>query len=284
MLSTLILRRFKKYIQRTQHCHNTENISKQTARQPKYDHLKELHKAIKSSERAILLADPAFVSLGTYEQAHVFSTKTGGCAAFIANYHLNSSTTVTFRKKRHTLPPWSISILPDCKHAVLTLHRLAWQTFSEDISTVDSDSKMTVSGLLDQMSVTRDCCDKPVEITLGQCFFSICGVRRPCFTCLRQQPTLGLAFGGPESKKVQFIGNANLRAGINKILLLSVAIGLPNNGPHFELWKTGVLRPVMLHGVGHGSRDISKQKWSYQVGLKGESMNLAAPIGISSVD
>nr|GFA37586.1 beta-galactosidase 3-like [Tanacetum cinerariifolium] len=121
-------------------------------RQPKYDHLKELHKAIKSSERAILSADPAFVSLGTYEQAHVFSSKTGGCAAFIANYHLNSSTTVTFRKKRHTLPPWSISILPDCKHAVFNtaqvgtktsltdmlptnVNRLAWQTFSEDVST-----------------------------------------------------------------------------------------------------------------------------------------------------
>lgn len=51
-------------------------------------------------------------------QAHVFSSKSGGCAAFIANYHLNSSTTVTFRKKRYTLPPWSISILPDCKHVV----------------------------------------------------------------------------------------------------------------------------------------------------------------------
>ncbi|GKC45576.1 beta-galactosidase 3-like protein [Tanacetum coccineum] len=39
-------------------------------RKPKYDHLKELHKAIKSSERAILLADPTFVSLGTYEQGY----------------------------------------------------------------------------------------------------------------------------------------------------------------------------------------------------------------------
>ncbi|GJR86846.1 beta-galactosidase 3-like protein [Tanacetum coccineum] len=39
------------------------------------------------------------------------------------------------------------------------VNRLAWQTFSEDVSTVNSDSKMTVSGLLDQVSVTRDASD-----------------------------------------------------------------------------------------------------------------------------
>lgn len=103
----------------------------------------------------------------------------------------------------------------------------------------------------------------------------------------------GSAFGNPENKNVKFTGNANLHAGINKISLLSVAVGLQvsrfnsnfilsssielheskydnsfwskNNGPHFELWKTGVLGPVVLHGVDRGSRDISRQKWSYKV-------------------
>ncbi|KAJ0759438.1 putative beta-galactosidase [Helianthus annuus] len=84
-------------------------------RQPKYDHLKELHKAVKLSERAIVSADPTFISLGSYEQAHVFSSKAGGCAAFLANYHINSSTTVRFKNNRYDLPPWSITILPDCK-------------------------------------------------------------------------------------------------------------------------------------------------------------------------
>lgn len=93
-----------------------------------------------------------------------------------------------------------------------------------------------------------------------------------------------------------------------------------NNGPRFELSKTGVLGPVVLHGVGDDSRDITHQKWSYQVcfisklagstlnsnyisiskrelfssfwafdtflqiGLKGESKNLASPTGMSSVE
>lgn len=37
-------------------------------RQPKYDHLKELHKAVKSCEQALISADPSVISLGNYEQ------------------------------------------------------------------------------------------------------------------------------------------------------------------------------------------------------------------------
>lgn len=278
-------------------------------RQPKYDHLKELHRAIKLSERAIVSADPQFISLGTYEQAHVFTSKTGGCAAFLANYHINGSATVKFRNKRYNLPPWSISILPDCQNAVFNtalvgtktsltnmvptnVNRLHWQTFSEDISSVDSDSKMTVNGLLDQLSVTRDASDylwytTSVEINPsdlhGNPTISVESEGHALHVFVNSQ-LVGSAYGNQESRKVTLTGNANLRAGMNKIQLLSVAVGLQNNGPHFELWKTGVLGPVVLHGVDHGSREISHQKWSYQVGLKGESQNLASPMGISSVD
>ncbi|GJW77290.1 beta-galactosidase 3-like protein [Tanacetum coccineum] len=157
------------------------------------------------------------------------------------------------------------------------VNRLAWQTFSEDVSTVDSDSKMTVSGLLDQVSVTRDASDYLWYTTSAPSLY-VESEGHALHVYVNNQ-LIGSAFGGPESRKVQFTRNANLRAGMNKISLLSVAIRFPNNGPHFELWKTRVLGPVTLHGVGHGSRDISKQKWSYQVGLKGESMNLAAQIG-----
>ncbi|KAJ9561132.1 hypothetical protein OSB04_006292 [Centaurea solstitialis] len=279
-------------------------------RQPKYDHLKELHKAVKLSERAILSADPAFVSLGSYEQAHVFSSKTGGCAAFLANYHINSSATVVFRNNHYTLPPWSISILPDCKRVAFNtaqvgkssrvhmlptnVNRLSWQTFSEDVSSVDSDSKMTVSGLLDQLSVTRD--------TSDYLWYSTSVVINPSELHRGIVPTLtveseghalhvyvngqlsGSVYGNGENKNVKFTGQAHVHAGMNKISLLSVAVGLQNNGPHFELWKTGVLGPVVLNGLGHGSWDLSRQKWSYQVGLKGEFKNLASPMEVSSVD
>ncbi|PKI59472.1 hypothetical protein CRG98_020103 [Punica granatum] len=83
-------------------------------RQPKYGHLKDLHSAMKLCERALLNANPVVEPLGNYEQAHVFSSTSGGCAAFLSNYRTNSNVRVTFRNRHYDLPPWSISILPDC--------------------------------------------------------------------------------------------------------------------------------------------------------------------------
>lgn len=37
-------------------------------RQPKYGHLKELHKAIKMCEKALLAADPTVTSIGNFQQ------------------------------------------------------------------------------------------------------------------------------------------------------------------------------------------------------------------------
>lgn len=49
-------------------------------------------------------------------QAHVFSSRQGGCAAFLSNFHMKSAARVTFNNRHYDLPPWSISILPDCKN------------------------------------------------------------------------------------------------------------------------------------------------------------------------
>lgn len=50
-------------------------------------------------------------------QAHVFRSSSG-CAAFLANYNSNSYAKVIFNNENYSLPPWSISILPDCKNVV----------------------------------------------------------------------------------------------------------------------------------------------------------------------
>lgn len=89
---------------------------------------------------------------------------------------------------------------------------------------------------------------------------------------------------------------------------------IKNNGGHYEAWSTGVLGPVMLHGLNEHSRDLSWQKWSYQVsvigfphgikgfphsykgcgssdgwiytqvGMKGETMDLNSLTGVNSVE
>jgi hypothetical protein len=38
-----------------------------------------------------------------------------------------------------------------------------------------------------------------------------------------------------------------------------------NQGTHYEAWNVGVLGPVALSGLNEGKRDLSNQKWTYQV-------------------
>lgn len=48
-----------------------------------------------------------------------------------------------------------------------------------------------------------------------------------CFFMHGSGSTTGTVFGGLDNPKLTYNGNVNLRAGINKISLLSVAVGLP---------------------------------------------------------
>lgn len=106
-------------------------------------------------------------------------------------------------------------------------------------------------------------------------------------------------YGGLDNPKLTYSGKVNLRAGVNKISLLSVSVGLPvsgtsfsyslshinvatlsetrglttlvlcltsqNVGVHYERWNEGVLGPVTLKGLNAGTRDLTKQRWSYKV-------------------
>ncbi|KAI7748152.1 hypothetical protein M8C21_024642 [Ambrosia artemisiifolia] len=46
------------------------------------------------------------MSLGNLQQAHVFSSESGHCEAFLANYNPNDAAKVMFNNMHYTLPPW----------------------------------------------------------------------------------------------------------------------------------------------------------------------------------
>ncbi|CAA2982995.1 beta-galactosidase 3 [Olea europaea subsp. europaea] len=282
-------------------------------RQPKYGHLKELHRSIKLCEKALVSADPTVTSLGSLQQAHVYSSESGGCAAFLANYDTKSSVRVLFNNMHYNLPPWSISILPDCRNVVFNTAKVgvqtsqmemlpsnakmfSWETFNEDLSSSDDSSSFSVHGLLEQINVTRDTSDYlwyTTSVDIGSSESFLHGGEHPTIIVQSTGHALhvfvngqlsGSAYGTRQSRRFAFKGKVDLRAGSNKIALLSVAVGLPNVGGHYEQWNTGVLGPVALHGLDQGKWDLSWAKWNYQVGLKGEAMNLNSPNGISAVD
>ncbi|GJN30378.1 hypothetical protein PR202_gb18679 [Eleusine coracana subsp. coracana] len=244
--------------------------------------------------------------------AHVFRSPSG-CAAFLANYNYKSYAKVVFNNEQYNLPPWSISILPDCKNVVFNTatvgvqtsqmqmwadgaSSMMWERYDEEVDSLAAAPMLTTTGLLEQLNVTRDSSDylwyiTSVDVNPSENFLqggkplslSVQSAGHALHVFVNGQ-LQGSAYGTREDRKVSYNGNANLRAGTNKIALLSVACGLPNVGVHYETWNTGVVGPVVLHGLDEGSRDLTWQTWSYQVGLKGEQMNLNSLEGSSSVE
>ncbi|XP_059431850.1 beta-galactosidase-like isoform X1 [Corylus avellana] len=307
-------------------------------REPKWGHLRDLHKAIKLCESALVSVDPTVTSLGNNQEAHVFKSKSGACSAFLANYDTKSSAKVSFGNAQYDLPAWSISILPDCKTVVFNTARLgaqssqikmtsvnsafSWQSYNEETASADDDDATTMVGLWEQVNVTRDVTDylwylTDINIDPSEGFLK--NGQSPLLTIysaghalhvfingqlsgkygsckIMSSTTLiwlihqllilnaGTVYGGLENPKLTFSDYIKLGAGINKISLLSVAVGLPNVGTHFETWNAGVLGPVTLKGLNEGTRDLSKQKWSYKIGLKGEALSLHTVSGSSSVE
>ncbi|XP_030499794.2 beta-galactosidase 3 [Cannabis sativa] len=282
-------------------------------RQPKYGHLKELHKAIKMCEKPLVSADPIITSLGSFQQSHVYTAENGDCAAFLSNYDTESAARVLFNNMHYNLPPWSISILPDCRNVVFNTAKIgvqtskmemlptsselfSWESYNEDVSSIDDRSTFTAPGLLEQINVTRDTSDylwyiTSVDISASESFLHggelptliVQSTGHAVHVFINGQLT-GSAFGTRRSRRFTYNGKVNLHAGINKIALLSVAVGLPNVGGHYETWSTGILGPVALEGLNQGKWDLSWQKWTYQTGLKGEAMDLVSPNQFSAVE
>ncbi|KAF7142336.1 hypothetical protein RHSIM_Rhsim05G0021700 [Rhododendron simsii] len=277
-------------------------------REPKWGHLRDLHKAIKLSEPALVSAYPTVTWPGKNLEVHVFQSKSA-CAAFLANYDTNSAAKITFQNMQYDLPPWSVSILPDCKNAVFNTARVSsqssqmkmtpassgafsWQSHSDEAVSADDSDTYAANGLLEQIKVTRDASDYLcVNIQPNEGFLK--NGQGPVLTVMSAGHALhvfingqlsGSSYGALENTKLTFSNNVKLRAGINKISLLSVAVGLPNVGVHYETWNTGVLGPVTLKGLNEGTRDLTNQKWSYKVGLKGEGLSLNTLSGSSSVE
>ncbi|KAE8715673.1 Beta-galactosidase 5 [Hibiscus syriacus] len=278
-------------------------------RQPKYGHLKELHKAIKMWERALVAADPIVTSFGNLQQAHMFTLESGDCAAFLSNYDTKSAARVLFNNMHYNLPPWSISILPDCRNAVFntakmlptSVNMLSWESYDEDISALDDSLTISANGLLEQINVTRDASDclwytTSVDIGSSESFLHggelatliVQSTGHAVHIFINGQ-LAGSAFETRENRRFTFTGKVNLHTGTkrfalhtgtNRFALLSVAVECRG---HFESWNTGILGPVALHGLDQGKRNLSWQKWTYQVELKGEAMNLVSPNGISSI-
>ncbi|KAF3485497.1 hypothetical protein F2Q69_00057395 [Brassica cretica] len=206
-------------------------------REPKYSHLTKLHKVIKLCEPALVSVDPTVTWLGDKLEAHVFKSESS-CAAFLSNYNDSSAARVSFWGSTYDLPPWNSRLV----------------LFAYIISVaVSDDEKFLTTG--EDPLLTIESAGHALSVFVNGQF-------------------AGTAYGSLENPKLTFRQKIKLHAGVNKLALLSIAAGLPNGGVHYETYNTGVLGPVTLTGVNSGTWDMSKWKWSYKIGTKGESLSL----------
>lgn len=277
------------------------------ANQPKWGHLKDLHKAIKLCEDALTATDPSVSSLGTNLEAAVY--KSGStCAAFLANTGTTSAATVKFNGNSYQLPPWSVSILPDCKNVAFNTAKInsvtmvpsyaheslqgdtssselsssQWSWINEPIG-ISKDDAFQKAGLLEQINTTADKSDYlwySISINIkGDEPFIANGSQT-----LLHVESLGHVLHafvngkllGSGTRKVALDFPVTLLTGSNKIDLLSVTVGLQNYGAFFDIQGAGITGPVILKNSASGSTlDLSSQQWTYQVGLKGEDSGLS---------
>ncbi|KAK9280236.1 hypothetical protein L1049_013923 [Liquidambar formosana] len=281
-------------------------------RQPKWGHLKDLHKAIKLCEEAMVATDPTITSPGPNLEASVYKTGSGLCSAFLANMGTQSDATVNFNGNSYQLPAWSVSILPDCKNVVLNtakintaavIPRFVRQSLKDDVDSSDAfqsdwswvnepvgiskNSAFVKQGLLEQINITADKSDylwyslstqiqgdEPFLQDGSQTVLHVESLGHALRAFINGK-LAGGGTGNSGNAKVAVEIPITLNAGKNTIDLLSLTVGLQNYGAFFEKSGAGITGPVKLKGLKNGTTvDLSSQQWTYQIGLEGEDLGL----------
>ncbi|CAL5381234.1 unnamed protein product [Camellia sinensis] len=280
-------------------------------RQPKWGHLKDVHKAIKLCEPSMVAIGPTITSLGPNLEAGVYKTGSGLCAVFLANVDSQSDATVNFNGNSYNLPAWSVSILHDCKNVVLNTAKInsvatipqfmrqslndnvgaseaflsGWSWFNEPVGILSNNAFMQL-GLAEQINTTADKSD--------YLWYSLSTDSQGGSQTVLHMESLGHVLhafingklavkwfivrsgeGNRGNAKVAIEVSITLVPGKNRIDLLSLTVRLQNYGAFFDKWGAGVTGPVKLKGLNNGSTiDLSLRPWTYQTGLKGEELGL----------
>ncbi|KAL8035894.1 hypothetical protein ABFX02_12G124700 [Erythranthe guttata] len=209
--------------------------------EPKWSHLTNLHKAIKQCEPALVSSYPIVTWPGNNQEVHVFKSQSGACAAFLSNYDPTFAAKLTFQNMEYDLPPWSISILPDCKTEVYNTAKISfkgskakmttvssgfsWQSYTENTPSADDKDALAMQNLWEQVNVTRDSSDylwylTQVEIASDEGFLK--SGEWPLLTAMSAGHVLhvfingrlsGTVYGSLDNPKLTYNGKVNLRAG-----------------------------------------------------------------------
>ncbi|XP_038689515.1 beta-galactosidase 6-like isoform X2 [Tripterygium wilfordii] len=272
-------------------------------RQPKWGHLRDLHKAIKQCEQYLISSDPTYQQLGFNLEAHIYYKSSKDCAAFLANYDSSSDANVTFNGNLYFLPAWSVSILPDCKNVIFNTAKVvtqrhlgdamhahaanvnelllappAWSWYKEGVG-IWGNNSFTKPGLVEQINTTKDTSDYlwyttsinvEENIMPGQekeVLLNIDSLGHAALIFVNKE-LLAFGYGNHDEANFSITKKISLREGNNTLDMLSMMVGLQNYGPWYDVAGAGIFSVILL------DPSLSVGDWTYQVGLQGEYLGL----------
>ncbi|XP_043704748.1 beta-galactosidase 10 isoform X3 [Telopea speciosissima] len=281
------------------------------ARLPKWGHLKELHKAIKLCEHALLHNEPTLLSLGPLQEANVYADSSGECAAFLANMDEENDKIISFRNMSYDVPAWSVSILPDCKNEAFNTAKvrsqssvvemvpenwnpsLQWDVFVEKAG-IWGEADFIKSELVDHINTTKDTTDylwymTSLDVDENEEFLKsgsrpiliVASKGHAVHAFVNQELQVSASGNGLDST-FKFESPISLKAGKNEIAFLSMTVGLQNAGPFYE-WVGAGFTSVQIEGFKSGTINLSSNSWVYKIGLEGEHLDIYKENGMNNV-
>ncbi|KAF7128961.1 hypothetical protein RHSIM_Rhsim10G0128000 [Rhododendron simsii] len=256
-------------------------------RQPKWGHLKQLHKAMKLCSITLLQGVQTNFSIGQLQEAYMFLEDSGGYVAFLVNNNGKDTATVQFHNASFELLPKSISILPDCQNVAFntaivetgynerrtTLGHMfdsvdGWQEFKDVIPNF-SDTSIKSNSLLEHMNMTKaesdylwytsrfqhnpNCTNPMLHVeSLGHLMHAFAG-----------ETYFGAAHGSHDVKGFIFESPMLLNDDVTNISLLSVMVGLPDSGGYLESRIAGLTNVTMQ--CSEHTYSLKDHEWGYQV-------------------
>ncbi|CAK9144920.1 unnamed protein product [Ilex paraguariensis] len=277
-------------------------------REPKWGHLKDLHRALRLSKKALLWGTPRVQRVNQDLEITTFENPAINlCAAFLTNNHSKVAATIKFKGADYYLPAKSISILPDCKtvvyntqtivaqHNTRNFHpskkakNLQWEMFRESIPTISSlrhkskapkELYTLTKDTSDYACINFDRNDLPMRPDILP-VIQIANLGHAMLVFINGE-YIGLGHGNNIEKSFVFQKPINLKPGDNHISLLGMTVGFPNSGAYMEKRFAGP-RAVTIQGLMAGTLDVTLNYWGHQVGITGEKQKLFTEEGASKV-
>ncbi|KAE9620319.1 hypothetical protein Lal_00019908 [Lupinus albus] len=281
-------------------------------REPKWSHLRDVHKALSLSKKALLTGQSTVTKVNQFNEIIVYEKRESDiCAAFLTNNNTNTSATLKFRGADYYLPPRSISILPDCKTVVFNTQNivsqhnkrlykkskvandnLKWETFSETIATTKElpAKDKTPAELYSLLKDTTDYAWYTTSVELGPEDLPKKNEVSPVLRIMSLGHSMlvfvngeyiGSGHGSHEEKTFEFHKSVNFKVGVNQISMLAATVGLPDSGAYMEHRYAGPKSITILSEKG--VIDLTRNAWGYEVGLQGEKNRIFTEEGSKKV-